>query len=137
MDKREPLTLPPGGSSLLVILAVLCLTVFALLGLSTAQAGKRLSDRSAEATAAYYRADAQAEEILARLRRGEIPQQVEMADGVYSYTCPISDTQQLQVSLRLEEDGACTVLRWQSVSTAQWQPEEDLELWDGEDPETR
>ena len=39
---------PPtvGGSSLLVIFAVLCLTTFTLLALSTAQANKRLSDAS-------------------------------------------------------------------------------------------
>ena len=61
---------PPavGGSSLLVIFSVLCLTVFALLSLSTVQASGRLSSTSAQAVAAYYQADSQAEAILARLR---------------------------------------------------------------------
>ena len=42
---------PPvvGGSSLLVIFAVLCLTVFALLSLSTVRADVRLSEASAQA----------------------------------------------------------------------------------------
>ena len=87
---------PPavGGNSLLVIFAVLCLTVFALLGLSSVQAGGRLSDASAQAVTAYYEADCRAEEILSSLRQG-------------------------------------TVLRWQAVSTAQWEADESLDLWDG------
>ena len=42
---------PPvvGGSSLLVIFAVLCLTVFALLSLSTVRADVRLSEASVQA----------------------------------------------------------------------------------------
>ena len=50
-----------GGSSLLVIFAVLCLTVFALLTLSTAAADSRLSQDAADAVEAYYQADSQAE----------------------------------------------------------------------------
>ena len=66
---------PPvvGGSSLLVIFAVLCLTVFALLSLSTVRADVRLSEASAQAVSGYYQADCQAEAILARLRSGELP----------------------------------------------------------------
>ena len=37
-----------GGSSLLVIFSVLCLTVFALLSVSTVQADRRLAEASAE-----------------------------------------------------------------------------------------
>lgn len=121
-----------GGSSLLVIFAVLCLTVFALLALSTVQAGGRLSDRSAQAVLDYYQADSQAEAILARLRRGELPAQVEAeGEGRYAYACPISDTQSLMVEVQLEGT-EYTVLRWQAVSTTQWEAEENLTVWDGE-----
>ena len=42
MNKERRMRIPlVGGSSLLVIFAVLCLTVFALLGLSAVQAGGR------------------------------------------------------------------------------------------------
>ena len=46
---------PPalGGSSLLVVFAVLCLTVFALLSLSTVRADGRLGDAAADAVAGY------------------------------------------------------------------------------------
>ena len=51
-----------GGSSLVVIFAVLCLTVFALLGLSTVRADKRLADINVKAVTDYYSAEFEAEE---------------------------------------------------------------------------
>lgn len=95
MDKRESFAPPAvGGSCLLVIFAVLCLTVFALLSLSTAQANDRLADASVEAVSAYYQADRQAETILAQLRSGQMPQGV-TADGatyIYIYIPVLSPT---------------------------------------------
>ena len=121
-----------GGSSLLVIFAVLCLTVLAMLSLSTARSSAELSRASADAAAAYYEADAQAEEILARLRGGETPEGVTSGgDSTYEYEVPISQTQALSVCVRAAEDG-WTVLRWKAVSTAQWTPDESIEVWDGE-----
>lgn len=124
---------PPavGGSSLLVIFAVLCLTVFALLGLSTVQADGRLSNTSAQAVKNYYEADYQAETILAQLRGGEVPAGVTAVDGIYSYSCPISETQELQVEVHLENETHWTILRWQAVSTAAWETDEILDVWDG------
>ena len=125
-----------GGSSLLVIFAVLCLTVFALLTLSTAAADSRLSQDAADAVEAYYQADSQAEALWARLRDGEQPEKVseiteETGSTVYKYTVPISQEQELQVCLRLK-DGTWTVVQWQAVSTADWQADEDLTVWGGE-----
>lgn len=105
-----------GGTSLMIVFAVLCLTVFALLTISTAEAEKRLSDVSACAVAAYYSADLEAEEIFSRLRGGEIPEGVTVDGNVYSYTCYISETQYIAVRLSLK-DGKWTVISWQSVST--------------------
>jgi len=132
MNNREHRTRIPvvGGSSLLVIFAVLCLTVFALLSLSTVQANGRLSAASAQAVSAYYEADCQAEEIFARLRSGERPEGVTETDGVYAYTCPISDTLQLQVELQ-QTGETWTVLRWQAESAAEWETDEFLDVWDG------
>ena len=132
MDKKRRFSFPTvGGSSLLVIFAVLCLTVFALLCLSAAQSGQRLSDASAETVVAYYRADCQAEEILARLRSGEVPEGV-AADGTYyTYECPISQTRSLVVEVRLEGE-EYTVLRWQAVSSVEWEADDTLQVWGGE-----
>ena len=131
MDKQQKFQAPVvGGSSLLVIFAVLCLTVFALLGLSTVQAGKRLSDISAAAVSEYYAADCRAEEVLAALRRGETPHGVTRQGDVCSYSCPISDTQALRVEVQLR-DGQWQVLRWQAESTVNWTEDDSMTVWDG------
>ena len=120
-----------GGSSLLVIFAVLCLTVFAVLSLAQAQADRRLAQNSWSAVTGYYRADCQAQEILSRLRAGERPQGVtEEGENVFSYACPISDAQTLEVRVRLTGENY-EILSWRAVFTADWQADEDLDLWDG------
>ena len=124
---------PPavGASSLLIIFAVLCLTVFALLTLSTVRANQKLSDSAAAAVENYYAADMRAEEILARLRAGEVPEGVTETAGIYSYSCPISDSQTLAVQVRVQ--GAdYEILRWQALSTVDWQADDRLPVWDGE-----
>lgn len=130
MDDRRTSFPTVGGSTLLVVFAVLCLTVFALLSLSTAQSGHRLAQRSAQSAAEYYEADAAAEEILALLRAGQMPDGVTEENGVYTYTCALSDTQSLEVAVRFT-DGGFTVLRWQAVSTADWEADGSLDLWTG------
>ncbi|MBR6651656.1 MAG: hypothetical protein IKL30_00635 [Anaerotignum sp.] len=131
MHKKQRLSVPVvGGSSLLVIFAVLCMTVFALLSLSTVLADGRLNQVSVEAVSAYYTADTQAEAIFARVRQGELPEEVTEKNGIYTYSCPISENQALQVKLQKTAAG-WKVLRWQAVVTAEWE-EDTLNLWDGE-----
>ena len=80
MKKQQRFSAPAiGGSSLLVIFACLCLTVFSMLSLSTVLAEKRMADASAEGIRSYYAADLQAERIFARLRAEET------VDGVQDY----------------------------------------------------
>lgn len=133
MTEKRKLSFPAvGGSSLLVIFAVLCLTVFALLTLSTVQANGRLSDRSAQAVLDYYQADTQAERILAQLRQGTVPQGVtDEGGGRYSYTCAISDTQALDVQVQIS-GSEYAVLRWQAVSITDWEADDSLAVWDGQ-----
>lgn len=120
-----------GGISLLTVFAVLALTVFALLSLSTVRADERLSLAAAQAVRDYYAADNGAQEILARLRAGEVPLDVTIDGGIYSYAVPISENQELQVELRVE-GSIYTVLKWQAVSLGDWEEVEgELDLWDG------
>ena len=142
-ERKKESFAPPalGGSSLLVVFAVLALTVFALLSLSTVRADVRLGDAAAKAVQDYYAADVKAQEILARLRNGERPDGVEIAgrlgDGIYTarYTVPISDSQELQVEVELTEAWAdyswrYQVVRWQAAPTGEWESDESLEIWD-------
>lgn len=130
MDKR-PASPAIGASSLLVIFAVLCLTVFALLSLSTVQADKRLADASTSAVSAYYAADCEAERIFALLRGGELPDEVIVCDDTYYYTCPISETQALEIEV-VQNGDSWSVLRWQTVVTTQWEADDSIEIWDGD-----
>lgn len=130
MNEKERFSPPTtGGISLLITFAVLCLTVFALMGLSTVQADKRLSDASLQAVEDYYKADCEAWRVLALLLEGEIPEGVTQDAGVYAYTCPISETQDLEVEVSL--DGReYTILRWQAVPVREESESEGMELWD-------
>ncbi len=120
-----------GGSSLFVIFAVLCLTILAVLGISTVQADGRLMKASAESVSAYYEADCEAEAILAELRSGNLPAGVVKNDNCYSYQCVISDVLLLDVEVSVNGD-AYKVLRWQVVSTTDWQQEDSMQVWDGD-----
>ena len=127
---------PPavGGTSLLVIFAVLCLTVFSLLSLSTVRADERLSKASAKAVSDYYEADYRAEEILAQIRQGKVPEHVTIRGNRYTYTCPISENQNLEVSIRL--NGAdYTIEHWRVESSRNEEIDETLPVWDGAEPE--
>lgn len=144
-EKKERFFVPPiGASSLLTAFAVLCLVVFALLALSTVRSDERLSDASLRATKDYYAADCKAQEILAQLRGGETPEDVELTASIaeypegtrytYAYAVPISDSQELQVEVLVENEptaDAWRVLRWQAVSTQEWVGDDGLDLWDG------
>ena len=132
MKKKDRDIQPPavGSSSLLVAFALLCLTVFALLSLSTVQAEKRLSQSSAQAVESYYRADCQAEELFARLRSGELPQEVTLSQGVYRYSVPMGENLELQVELTRAGD-RWTVLRWQTMAP-ETELDDGLPVWGGQ-----
>ena len=118
-----------GGSSLLVIFAVLCLTVFALLSLSSVQAERRLADAATQSVVDYYEADLRAEEILARLRSGETVAGIEEKDGKCQFEVPISGRQTLAVTLK-RQGNDWTVLRWQAV-TGETELDDSLNVWKG------
>ena len=128
--KKKRISAPVvGGSSLLVIFAVLCLTVFALLSLSTVQAEKRMADAAAEAVTAYYAADLQAQEVFARLRAGETVTGVAVEGNTYRYSCGISEHQILEVTLEKEED-IWRVCRWQVCASPE-EVSETMPVWNG------
>ncbi len=131
MAEKERFSPPAlGGISLLVVFAVLCLTVFALLTLTTVQADSRLGDSSLQAVTDYYAADCKAQKILALLRAGEMPEGVTKEGDYYQYTCPVSENQNLEVSVSLEGD-TYEILYWRAVPVEKEQAEESLNVWDG------
>ena len=119
-----------GAVSLLTVFCVLCLVIFAVLSVSTAQSQRALSRACAESVEEYYEAQSRAEELLARLRSGEIPPEVAREGTLYGFSCPISEQQSLQVQVQLE-GAEYHIVRWQAVSTLEWQGEENWNVWGG------
>ena len=118
MKKRRFTPSLVGAGSLVIIFAVLCLTLFTVLTLSTVQANKRLSDASIQAVSDYYAADQEAERIFAQLRSGQDSESlgvIVLQNDIFSYFIPISETQELSVQVQRTASG-WQVLRWQAVS---------------------
>lgn len=131
MKQKKRVSIPAfGGSSLLVIFAVLCLTLFALLGLSSAQASERMNRAAVESVSTYYAADLEAERTLALLRQGSTPENVKKDGNIYSWSCPVNERQRLEIEVRLE-GAEYEVLRWQLVSSTQWVADDSLNVWQG------
>ena len=133
-----------GAVSLVMIFCVLCLAVFSVLTLATADRESKLSAMTARNAADYYEADRLAVAVVAALRDGTaLPTDVEVARVFSSYpdgaaedaefTIPIGENQALDVAVRLRDRGGetCEILRWQTVYTGSWEPDDTLAVWDG------
>lgn len=124
-----------GAVSLVMIFCVMCLAVFSVLTLATADRESRLSEMTARNAAEYYRADYDATVIAAALTNGSpLPADLDV-DIVWngdtaSFLLPVGDSLGLDVAVSVQ-GGACEVLRWRTVYTGSWEPDVYLELWDG------
>ena len=115
----------PGAAALMIIFAVLCLAVFAVLSLSTVLADVRLANSVNRGIDNWYAADSKAEEILAGLREDGAQKSVQ------NFSVPISDTMELQVSAELNGEDY-KILRWQSKHTGDRSEEDQLQVWPGD-----
>ena len=105
-----------GGSGLIVIFAVLCLVIFAMMMLTTEISARKLSQVSADAIKDYYIADTKAEITFANIKTGEILDHVTQNGTVYTYNEEISETMYLNVEVTYR-NGEWVILRWQAQST--------------------
>lgn len=120
-----------GAGSLLAAFAVLCLTVFAMLSISTVQAEQRRADAAVQMVEKYYAADMKAEILFAGLRNGETADSISCSDGLYTYECAITENQSLHVELTNTSEG-WQVLCWQTISREPEENTENLPVWRGE-----
>ncbi|MCL1982292.1 MAG: hypothetical protein FWG53_04270 [Clostridiales bacterium] len=131
-----------GTVSLIMIFTVLCLTVFAMLTLSASNAEKLLADKTASFVKGYYEGDALATAVQASIAGSggfpesacgiDISYEQEGAAAVASYSCPVSDVQDLRVRLRLDK-GKAVVLEWKTTYSQEWETDDSIMVWDGED----
>ena len=141
MSKKQRVGLGVGGSSLLMVFIIVCLTTFATLSLLSANSDYKLSTKTAQSVSDYYAADGRATERLqqidALILSGQAEEIVRLglaeqtADG-YTYSEAINSSQTLQVTLRMQNN-RCMVAGWQVENTGRWHGGEQLlDIWDGQ-----
>ena len=132
-----------GVSSVIAILVILVLVVFASLSITTSKADLTLSQKSAWGIQAYYEADAAAVEMMAEIAvaiaaadnwRAELTKNgynVSSAEGgaLISYTVPVDRNRNLNVELRADSGGKLTRELWQVVPANEWVPDTSLNLF--------
>lgn len=133
-----------GSASIVLIFAVLCLTVFAVISLASAISDSAMVDVEADLIRSYYEADTLAESILAELRGTDtLPETVrgvEILSGwdwetdadTVSFVCPISEKKELYVELA-GGGGSYDILSWRMRDIGGWENDDSLDLWPGFD----
>ena len=124
-----------GAVSLVMIFCILCLVIFSVLTLATAERERKLTEMAAKNAAEYYKADYAATQIAAALQRGaDLPGDSAvdiMWDGdTASFLLPVGDSLGLDVAVSIR-DGGCDILRWRTVYTDSWEPDGGLDLRGG------
>lgn len=125
-----------GNASIVMVFAVVCLTLLAVMTLMTSNREWQTAQRSAQAVTDYYAADSLAVEIYDELRAGQAgpasQQALELVDSgeTVFYRVAIDENQSIHVELT--RDGAeWRVARWQVQRDVLEQIDESLDLWDG------
>jgi len=128
-----------GAVSLVMIFCVLCVSVFAVLTLSTAMNEKRLSDLAAQRATEYFEADCRAAEIVSDLSVGREPAgDVEITrtgteEGqIVEFSLPAGGSRVLTVRAVLDDGGGCRILCWRTSYAGSWETDNTIEIWDGE-----
>ncbi len=130
-----------GSISLILIFSVLCMSVFALLSLTTAANDKRLALRFAGSAESFYAADTAAEELLwkisGQLKLGNAPENIGNTDilyeqrsrsTVFAYLCPIDENRSIAV-LAEYQDGKTKVMEWLETNNESWNPQEHIAVF--------
>lgn len=119
-DNDNSFKLNIGGPSIILLLTVLGLSVFAILAIRASYNGLKLARTSAESAAVYYAADSEADRVLFTIRKAAhdnqgdagaaeaairaIPEVVDAGLGCVTYEIPVSDGTFIHVELEGEDD---------------------------------
>jgi type II secretory pathway component PulJ len=136
--KQYPSRMGIGASSILLILVIVSLTLFASLSLIQARADAALTQKTAVSTAAYYEADARAQQTIAllddALQEGVSPETVEgvllQEDQTAAFAIEASDGHVLRVIADISS-GRCIIQSYRYESAEGWAQESAGTLWQG------
>lgn len=137
--KHDPSRLGVGSSSILLIIVVLSLTLFAVLSLVQARSDAALTNRTALSASAFYDADARAQRKLAlvddTLKNGATPDTIEgvtqQGESEYSFSIGSFDGHALNVRIDVS-GGTCKVTSYRYESATEWTGESAGTLWQGD-----
>lgn len=133
-----------GSASIVLVFAVLCLTIFALITYTSARANKALTEVEARTIKEYYEADTLAEHILAEILAMEVMPDIVLGVDINGYfdfdtgaevaefSCPISDKNELYVKIAMRPD-SYDILSWRMRNVGDWQSDDSLNVWTGFD----
>ena len=136
--KQYPSRMGVGASSILLILVVVSLTLFASLALIQARSDATLTDKTAVSVDAFYDADARAQRMIASLddalKNGGAPESIEgvtmQEDGSYAFSVGSCDGHALNVAVRIS-NGVCEVVSYRYENAAEWVGQDAATLWQG------
>ncbi|MDE7363131.1 MAG: hypothetical protein K2N38_14505 [Oscillospiraceae bacterium] len=155
MNRREKVGgtgLGVGYVTVMMIFAVICMTIFAVLSYSAASSDSAFNKRGGEYLKQYYAADSTAKEKLAMLdaiaksaadsgffedfesAAAEVSgvKVSRVRDGFSAnWTVKINDRQELAATVEFTADGGCEITNWQSRTISQDDSGEHLNVWDG------
>lgn len=148
-NERKTAGVNIGGASIIMVFSVLCLTIFSVLTLVSANAESSLANKSAKVVTDFYKADELATEKLASVYQIVDEQDslqnvkaniekiskdilINEKNGMLyiSYFETIDDSQQLAVVLRVDRK-KIDIVNWKVENTGEWEPDNSLELWQG------
>jgi len=142
-----------GAPSLVTIFLILSLISFSVLSYMTSMADYRFANNRMEHSTAYHNASNESEERLAQIKQvlENIYQNsdkqayftnviealdqydINSTDNTLTFRTQIRDTQDLQVTIRLEYpdtefDPLYTIVEWRVIRTGDWEPDNSLNL---------
>ena len=142
-----------GYVSVMLIFALICLTIFAVLSLKAALSTDSFNDRSGEFMSQYYAADTSAKKTLSQLNdcaynakasgffEDSFTESVQSIEGVsvrqtargllVSYTVAINERQELVVNIVFDESGKYSIEQWRSRNIYEENSDQHLGVWDG------
>jgi hypothetical protein len=146
MEKKE---IGIGSASIVLVFAVLCMTIFAVISLTSSVSGRALAEIEVNLVKSYYQADTLAESILTELFEAEdIPDTingVEIISGwdmdlgveILSFSCGISEGKELYVVIA-NRGTEMDILTWRMRDIGEWEiedkplnllPDDFFDLW--------
>lgn len=134
MRKKGIPVMNVGLSLLILIFMTLSLLTFSVLSLENAVADRRLSQKAADHTTAYYTAANRIQEQIADCMQ-EAEEENLAAGTQFSFEEEVSGGQMLTVSVILTEEGeerSFDVTQWRLQSSDQWEADRSLDVYQGE-----